>query len=41
MGSEADSREVPIEGVHLAMLRQIAYEVLNSPRLLKLEGLAS
>lgn len=33
IGDEAHPREVPIEGVHLAMLRQIAYEALNSPAL--------
>jgi hypothetical protein len=36
IGYEANTREVPIEGVHLAMLRQMAYEVLNSPALLAL-----
>jgi len=36
IGTEDDGREVPIEGVHLAMLRQIAYEVLNSRALLAL-----
>lgn len=33
IGTEENNREVPIEGVHLAMLRQIAYEALNSPAL--------
>lgn len=28
-----EAREVPIEGVNLAMLRQIAHEALNSPAL--------
>lgn len=36
IGSEDDSREVPIAGVHFAMLRQMAYEVLHSPALLDL-----
>lgn len=35
-GTEEQSTEVPIVGVHLAMLRQIAYEALNSPGLRKL-----
>lgn len=33
IGPEGNTQEVPIVGVHLAMLRQIAYEVLNSPAL--------
>lgn len=33
IGSEGNTQEVPIVGVHLAMLRQIAYEALNSPAL--------
>jgi hypothetical protein len=36
VGSEDEVEEVPIGGVHLAMLRQMAYEVLNSPKLLDL-----
>jgi hypothetical protein len=36
IGSEGATEEVPIAGVHLAMLRQIAYEVLNSPALVAL-----
>ncbi len=32
-GPEGNLQEVPIVGVHLAMLRQIAYEALNSPAL--------
>ncbi len=32
-GTEVDTEEVMIVGVHLAMLRQIAYETLNSPAL--------
>lgn len=36
MGTEDDNEEIPIAGVHLAMLRQIAYEVLHSPALLDL-----
>lgn len=36
IGTEDDSQQVPIAGVHLAMLRQIAYEVLHSPALLDL-----
>jgi hypothetical protein len=32
-GSEGATQQVPIAGVHLAMLRQMAYEVLNSPAL--------
>jgi hypothetical protein len=36
IGSEDATEEVPIAGVHLAMLRQIAYEVLNSPALVAL-----
>lgn len=36
IGSEDNNREVPIVGVHFAMLRQIAYEVLHSPALLDL-----
>ncbi len=33
IGAEGNTQEVPIAGVHLAMLRQIAYEALNSPAL--------
>lgn len=33
IGAADQPQEVPIEGVHLAMLRQIAYETLNSPAL--------
>lgn len=33
IGAEGNAQEVPIIGVHLAMLRQIAYEGLNSPAL--------
>lgn len=33
IGEEGNTQEVPIVGVHLAMLRQIAYETLNSPAL--------
>lgn len=33
LGAEGDTQEVPVVGVHLAMLRQIAYEALNSPAL--------
>lgn len=33
IGEEGNTQEVPIVGVHLAMLRQIAYEALNSPAL--------
>lgn len=36
MGTEDDNEEIPIAGVHLAMLRQIAYEALHSPALLDL-----
>jgi hypothetical protein len=36
MGTEGDTEDIPIVGVHLAMLRQIAYEVLNSPALRRL-----
>jgi hypothetical protein len=36
IGPEDGAVEVPIAGVHLAMLRQMAYEVLNSPALLAL-----
>jgi len=36
IGQEGDAQDVPIVGVHLAMLRQIAYEVLNSPALHRL-----
>jgi hypothetical protein len=36
IGPEDGPVEVPIAGVHLAMLRQTAYEVLNSPALLDL-----
>jgi hypothetical protein len=36
MGTEDDNEEIPIAGVHLAMLRQIAHEVLHSPALLDL-----
>ena len=32
-GSGGNTEEVPIVGVHLAMLRQMAYEALNSPAL--------
>jgi hypothetical protein len=35
-GEGEDAREVPIAGVHLAMLRQIAYEALHSPALRRL-----
>jgi hypothetical protein len=34
IGPEDGAVDVPIAGVHLAMLRQMAYEVLNSPALL-------
>lgn len=33
---EGDTEDVPIAGVHLAMLRQTAYEVLHSPALHRL-----
>lgn len=36
VGTEESSNEVPIVGVHLAMLRQIAYEALNSTALREL-----
>jgi hypothetical protein len=36
IGEEGNTQDVPIAGVHLAMLRQIAYEALNSRALLKL-----
>lgn len=36
LGSGADNVEVPIAGVHFVMLRQMAYEILNSPALLAL-----
>lgn len=36
VGPEGDTSKVPVVGVHLAMLRQIAYEVLNSSALIKL-----
>jgi hypothetical protein len=36
IGSEGATEDVPVAGVHLAMLRQIAYEVLNSPALVAL-----
>jgi hypothetical protein len=35
-GSEAGNVEVPIAGVHSVMLRQMAYEILNSSALLAL-----
>ncbi len=36
IGAEGDTEDIPIVGVHLAMLRQIAYEILNSPALHRL-----
>jgi hypothetical protein len=36
IGEEANTQEVPIVGIHLAMLRQIAYEALHSRALLAL-----
>ena len=33
IGEEGDAQKIPIEGVHLVMLRQMAYEALNSPAL--------
>jgi len=36
VGGEGNEQRVPIVGVHLAMLRQIAYEALNSPALIRL-----
>jgi len=36
IGAEGDTEDIPIVGVHLAMLRQIAYEVLNSPAMYRL-----
>lgn len=40
IGYGENPHEVPIVGVHLAMLRQMAYEVLNSQALLKLSDSA-
>ncbi len=37
-GKEVNAQIIPVVGVHLAMLRQIAYEVLNSPALIKLSN---
>ena len=36
IGEEGNPQEVPVVGIHLAMLRQIAYEALNSPALREL-----
>jgi hypothetical protein len=39
IGYGEDTQEIPIGDVHLAVLRQMAYEVLNSPTLLALSNL--
>lgn len=38
IGQEGNAQILPVVGVHLAMLRQIAYEVLNSPTLIRLSN---
>lgn len=39
--AEGNLRDVPIEGMHFAMLRQIAYEVIKSSVLRDLANLAN